>query len=109
MAITVYQGSHGRQYTFTLYEKDGITPRDLTNLIVIWRLKAIDDPNTILALNTTITDPTHGEFYVVMDVSLSNAVRDWDSQFEVSNNIGQLLDPSEYILVNVLKSTAIAG
>ena len=108
MAITVYQGSHGRQYTFNLFEKDGITPRNLTGYTVIWRLKALDDPTVLISLPTVITTPTQGEFYVVMDQILSANVRDWISQFEVSDGL-VLLDPSDSIVVNVVSSAAIAG
>lgn len=110
MAITVYQGSHGRQYTFQLLEKDGKTPRNITGLIVTWRLKDQSNPNNLVALSSIITDATNGFFYVTMDVSLSGiAPKDWDSEFEVADGAGSLLDPSEPIVVNVVKTAAVAG
>lgn len=108
MAIIVYTGSHGRQYTFTILEKDGKTPRDLTGLTVIWRLKALDDPTVLLSLPCNLVDPPNGAIYVTMDVSLSGTQRDWISQFEVSNG-SILLDPSDFIVVNVINSSATSG
>ena len=109
MAITIYHKAKGRQYTFQMFEKDGKTPRNLTGLTVTWRWKALDDATVLLSAHGNQTDPPNGIFYVIMDDTLSGTVRSYITQFEIVDAGGTLLDPSEFIVVNVVESAAVAG
>lgn len=107
--IVIYQNSKGRQYTFQLLEKDGETPRNITGLIITWRLKALDDPSVLLSAPGVITSALTGEFYIEMTTAISADVREYNSQFEVTDGAGNLLDPSEETITVIKKSTAVAG
>lgn len=109
MAIVIFQNALGRNYTFQLFEKDGITPRNITGLTLTWRFKDTGDPSILLSLPCVITDALNGKFYATMTATITGtAPRTFICQIEVLQTT-VLLDPSEEFVVNIKKSAAVAG
>jgi hypothetical protein len=108
MSLTIFQNAFGRNYTFKLYERDGITPRPLAGLTLVWRFKNVKDGTDLEYLNCVITDPTNGQFYATMTTDITSTIRSFITQIEISQT-GVLLDPSEEFIVNIEKSAAVSG
>jgi len=109
MGLIIFQNALGRNYTFQLFEKDGVTPRNLTGLTLTWRFKDTDDPNSLLSLDCVVTDAANGKFYATMTTTITAiAPKTFICQIEVKLST-TLLDPSEEFVVNIKKSAAVAG
>lgn len=109
MSLTLYQNSFGRNYTFQLFERDGITPRNISGLTIIWRFKDANDPTNLKSITCVPTDTSNGKFYGAMITGITEtANKTWICQIELSQS-GVLLDPSEPFVANVEKSAAVAG
>lgn len=108
MSLTIFQNAFGRNYTFKLYERDGITPRQLAGLTLVWRFKNVKDGTDLKSLSCVITDASNGQFYATMTTDITSEIKSFITQIEVSQS-GILLDPSETFIVNIEKSAAVAG
>ncbi len=109
MTIIIYQNAFGRNYTFQLLEKDGVTSRNLTGLTLTARFKDMNTPTTLASLACVVTDAANGYFYWTLTTAISGTYpKTWIMQIEVSQS-GVLLDPSEEEIIVVRKSAAVAG
>ncbi len=108
MSLTIFQNAFGRNYTFVLYERDGITPRPLAGLTLVWRFKNVKDGTDLKSLACVVTDAAAGRFYATMLTTITTDIKSYITQIEVSQS-GVILDPSEEFIVDIKKSAAVSG